>query len=72
MPFIQVTMREGRSPEAIRSMVSALTAAVVDTGIAPKNGVRVFVNELPATHIAAGDVTLAERTEQDQNTRRDA
>ena len=70
--MVQVTLTEGRSPETIRSMISAVTAALVDTGVAPKERVRVMVNEIPTAHFAAGDVTLAERTEHDQNTRRDS
>jgi 4-oxalocrotonate tautomerase len=61
MPLIQVTMREGRSPEQIRTLISALTTAVTSSIDAPKDAVRVIVTEVPATHWAAGDVTLAER-----------
>ena len=69
MPVVQVTLTEGRSPETIRSMISAITQAVTDSGAAPKDRVRVLVNEIPAAHFAAGDVTIAERTEHTQNTR---
>ncbi len=61
MPIVQVTLTEGRSPETIRSMISAVTQAMVDTGVAPKDTVRVLVNEIPAEHFAAGDTTIAER-----------
>ncbi|WP_277453781.1 tautomerase family protein [Janibacter sp. DB-40] len=61
MPIVQVTLTEGRSPETIRSMISALTRAMVDTGVAPKDNVRVLVNEIPTEHFAAGDTTIAER-----------
>lgn len=61
MPLIQVTMREGRTPEQLRAMISALTSAVVESLGAPKESVRVVVAEVPGTHWAAGDVTLAER-----------
>ncbi|WP_181955765.1 tautomerase family protein, partial [Raoultella terrigena] len=37
MPIVQVTLTEGRSPETIRSMISAVTQAMVDTGVAPKD-----------------------------------
>lgn len=61
MPVVQVTLTEGRSPETIRSMISAVTQALVDTGVAPKENVRVMVNEIPAEHFAAGDITISER-----------
>jgi 4-oxalocrotonate tautomerase len=63
MPLVQVTMREGRTPEQIRALISALTSAVVDSVSAPKDTVRVIVTEVPPTHWAAGDVTLAERAQ---------
>ncbi len=61
MPVVQVTLTEGRSPETIRTMISKVTQAVVDAGVAPKANVRVLVNEIPTEHFAAGDTTIAER-----------
>jgi 4-oxalocrotonate tautomerase len=61
MPLVQVTMGEGRTPEQIRSLIRALAAAVADSIDAPKGNVRVVVHEVPLTHWAAGDITLAER-----------
>lgn len=61
MPIVQVTLTQGRSPEKIRSMISAVTKALVDTDVAPKEAVRVLVHEIPTEHFAAGDTTIAER-----------
>ena len=61
MPIVQVTLTQGRTPETIRSMISAITEALVDTGVAPKEAIRVLVNEIPTDHFAAGDVTITER-----------
>ena len=61
MPLVEVTLVEGRTPEQIRGLISGLTAAVVDGVDAPEESVRVVVREVPATHWAAGDVTIAER-----------
>jgi 4-oxalocrotonate tautomerase len=61
MPLVQVTMGQGRTPEQIRSLITALTAAVVDSIEAHKGNVRVVVHEVPLTHWAAGDITLEER-----------
>lgn len=63
MPLIECTLTtaEHRTPEMLRELISALTAAVVDTGVAPKDSVRVILRQVPPEHFAAGDVTLAER-----------
>ncbi len=61
MPLIEVTMVEGRTAEQLRALISALTTAAVETVDAPRENVRVVVREVPATHWAAGDVTIAER-----------
>lgn len=62
MPLIQVSLREGRTAEQLRALISALTRAAVESLGAPKESVRVIVTEVPATHWAAGDVTLEERS----------
>lgn len=48
MPFIQVTMIEGRTPEQKRALIKALTDAAVDTvGTVPEN-VRVAIYDVAA------------------------
>jgi 4-oxalocrotonate tautomerase len=63
VPIIEVTLTPAphRTPEVKRALITALTNAVVDTGVAPKEAVRVILREVPAENFAAGDVTLAER-----------
>lgn len=61
MPLIEVTLVEGRSAAQLRTLVSALTQAAVEAVDAPQESVRVILREVPATHFAAGDVTIAER-----------
>lgn len=61
MPLVQVNMREGRSAEQIRSLITAVTDAVVDSVGATKDTVSVIVNEVPGTHWASADVTLEEK-----------
>lgn len=63
MPLVEVTLVEGRSPEQLRALITALTDAVEGSVGAPRSGVRVVLREVPPTHWAAGDVTIAERTE---------
>ena len=62
MPLVEVTLVEGRTPEQLRALISRLTAAVVDAVDVQPGSVRVVLREVPATHWAAGDVTVAERT----------
>lgn len=62
MPIVEVTLVEGRTAAQLRALVSAVTEAVSTSIDAPKEGVRVIVREVPATHFAAGDITIAERT----------
>jgi 4-oxalocrotonate tautomerase len=61
MPLVEVTLVEGRTPEQIRSLIHELHGAVVRAIAAPPQNVRVVVHEVPATHWAAGDVTIDER-----------
>lgn len=61
MPIVEVSLASGRSPEQIRSLISHLTAAVVESIGAPLEAVRVLVREVPLDHWAVGDTTLAER-----------
>lgn len=68
MPMIEVTMVEGRSPEQVRALISGLTAAVVEAVGAPLAAVRVVVREVPDTHWAAGDQTIAERRAEQEYT----
>ena len=65
MPMAFVSIREGRPPETIRTMISAVTAAIAESLDAPPSSIRVVVTEVPLTHWATGDVTLAEKQEKD-------
>lgn len=61
MPLIEVILVEGRSAEQLRALISAVTHAAAAAVDAPVDSVRVVIREVPATHWAAGDVTIAER-----------
>ena len=61
MPFVSITLAEGRNPEVLRALIHEVTLAVERSGAAPRENVRVVLHEVPPTHFAAGDVTLAER-----------
>jgi 4-oxalocrotonate tautomerase len=61
MPLIEVTMVAGRSAEQLRALITGLTRAAAEAVDAPVESVRVVIRDVPATHWAAGDVTIAER-----------
>ncbi|MQA13323.1 MAG: 4-oxalocrotonate tautomerase [Pseudonocardiaceae bacterium] len=61
MPLIEVTLAEGRTPEQLRALITKVTEAVEDAVAAPKETIRVVLREVPTTHFAAGDVTIAEK-----------
>jgi 4-oxalocrotonate tautomerase len=61
MPLVEITLGEGRTPDQLRSLLTAATQAVVASIGAPVENVRVVIREVPKTHWAAGDVTIAER-----------
>jgi 4-oxalocrotonate tautomerase len=60
MPFVEITLTEGRSPEQLRTLITRLTDATETSLGATRDTIRVVVREVPPTHYAAGDVTLAE------------
>ena len=62
MPFIDVTLGTGRTPEQIRTLIHELTEAAHRSVGAPREAVRVCVREVLPQHWAAGDVTTEERT----------
>lgn len=64
MPFIDVTLIEGRSPEKLRAFIEALTAAAETTLDAPRESIRVVLREVAPTHWAAGGETIAERLQR--------
>ena len=67
MPMAFVSIREGRPPESIRKMISAVTAAIAESLDAPPASIRVVVTEVPLTHWATGDVTLAEKAHAEKS-----
>ncbi len=61
MPLIEVTLVEGRTPAQLRTLITALTDAAEAAVQAPRESIRVVLREVPTTHFAAGDVTIAEK-----------
>lgn len=61
MPLIQASIREGRPPEKVRELISALTETTAKTLDVQPEAVTVLVSQVPAAQWATGDVTLAEK-----------
>jgi 4-oxalocrotonate tautomerase len=59
MPFVQISMIEGRTKEKKEELVKKVTDAIVDALQIPKDRVRIFLNELPRENIAYGGVPLS-------------
>ncbi len=60
MPIIEVNLTAGRSPEQLRTLITRLTDAVQDAIGSQRDTIRVIIREVPRTHYAAGDITVAE------------
>jgi 4-oxalocrotonate tautomerase len=60
MPIIEVNLTAGRSPEQLRTLITRLTDAAQDAIGSERDTIRVIIREVPRTHYAAGDVTVAE------------
>jgi len=54
MPIIQVNLMEGRSDELKEALIAALTEATVQSIGAPRESVRVLLNEMPKSHWGIG------------------
>jgi 4-oxalocrotonate tautomerase len=54
MPIINIMLLEGRTQEQKQKLVSAITDAVHESIGAPKDTVRIILNETPTNHFAVG------------------
>ncbi len=52
MPFIDITLIEGRDPEKLRVLMQRITDVVEETLAAPRDSVRIVLREVPAKHWA--------------------
>ena len=60
MPYVQVTLAKGRSPEQIRSLMAAISDAVHASIDVPVSSVRVWLNEVDEANMSVGGVPLPE------------
>ncbi|MGW6174037.1 tautomerase family protein [Arthrobacter sp. NPDC055138] len=61
MPLIDVSIAEGRSPQQLRNLASALHRAAEESVDALPENTTVIIREVPATHWSKADQTIAER-----------
>ena len=61
MPFVQVSMGSGRTPEQKRAMLDGIVEAVHTTLGAAIDSIKVWIVELDPDDVMLGDETLAER-----------
>ena len=50
MPIIHVNLIEGRPTEKVTKLIENITEVTAETLDAPRESVRVLVNEIPGTH----------------------
>jgi 4-oxalocrotonate tautomerase len=50
MPFAQIHMIEGRTEEQKRAVIEKVSAALVEATGAPKEAIRVWIQEVPKTN----------------------
>lgn len=68
MPLIQVTMIEGRPPAAKTALIASLTDATVSALGAPRESIRVILQEVPAAHWGVGGVPKSATQERARDT----
>lgn len=61
MPFIQINLGGGRTPEQKDRLLRAVSAAAADAVSVPEASVRVWIVEVPTAEILVGGQTLAEK-----------
>lgn len=64
MPFIQITLSEGRTAQEKVELVKAVSKAAADAVGVQETSVRVWLVEVPAELIMVGGQTMAERLGQ--------
>ena len=61
MPLVNIHMAEGRSPEAKKALMHAITDAMAEHVGAPRESVRVWITEMPNTDFMAGGELLKDK-----------
>ncbi|MFJ7970291.1 4-oxalocrotonate tautomerase [Psychrobacillus sp. NPDC096389] len=64
MPFIQITIAEGREPEKKEKLIYEVTETVSAVIGAPKETIRVLITEVPTTHWGIAGQSISKRKEE--------
>ena len=64
MPLVNVHMAEGRRPDAKRALMEAITDAMHEHIGAPRDSVRVWINEFSEEDFMAGGELLKDKQER--------
>ncbi|KKB36933.1 4-oxalocrotonate tautomerase [Bacillus thermotolerans] len=65
MPFIQINIIEGRTPEKKERLIREVTDKVADILESPVQNVRVMINEMPPEHWGIAGESVKRRNEQE-------
>ena len=60
MPFAQIYLLEGRTPEQKKAVIAKVTQALIEAVGAPAQTVRVWIHELPKENWGIGGVSAKE------------
>ena len=66
MPFVQVSMGTGRTPEQKRALLDGISEVVHTTLGADYDSIRVWIVELDPDHVMVGQESLTERRARTQ------
>jgi len=61
MPLVRISLIEGTSEDRRRKAIAAVTDAVVETLDAPREAVRVLIDELPAANWGVAGQSFKDR-----------
>ncbi|MFJ7825407.1 4-oxalocrotonate tautomerase [Psychrobacillus sp. NPDC096623] len=64
MPFIQITIAEGRTPEKKEQLIYEVTEKVSAVIDAPIENIRVLITEVPTTHWGIAGQSIAKRKKE--------
>ena len=61
MPYVQISLVQGRTPSKKEELIKKVTDAIVDTLQISKDQVHIVLNEVPKENIGDGGVPLSKQ-----------
>jgi 4-oxalocrotonate tautomerase len=62
MPYVQISLVQGRTPSKKEELIKKVTDAIVETLQIPKDQVHILLNEVPKENIGDGGVPLTKQS----------